>query len=131
MPMSYRVDPERRIVLTRAWGVLTDQDVLSHKASLLSDPAVQPGMVQLSDVRDIERLDVTPAGVRAMVRHDSVNAGRLPGHRLALVANADLVFGMARMYQQTGGHDDRGVGVFRTMEEAEAWLFEPRPTEAE
>jgi hypothetical protein len=129
--MSYRIDSDRRVVLTKAWGVLTDQDILNHKARLLSDPAIEPGTVQLSDVRGVERLEVTPAGIRAMVRHDTANAGRLPGHRLALVANADLVFGMARMYQQTGSHDDGGVGVFRTMEEAETWLFEPKAIETE
>jgi hypothetical protein len=122
MPMSYRIEPDRALVLTEAWGVLTDQDILTHKAKLLSDPAFNPAMAQISDVRRIERLDVTTAGVRAMVGHDAANADRRLGHRMALVVPSDSAFGMARMYQQLGGHEDGSVGVFRTMEEARAWL---------
>jgi hypothetical protein len=38
------------------------------------------------------------------------------------VASEDVVFGMARMYQMTTVESDSRVGVFRTIEEARAWL---------
>jgi hypothetical protein len=121
MPMSYRIDPEQALVLTEAWGVLTDQDILAHKTKLLNDPAFGPHLAQLSDIRQIERLEVTTAGVRAMVEHDAAHTDRREGHRMAFVVSGDSVFGMARMYQLTGNQESN-VGVFRTMEEARAWL---------
>jgi len=122
MPISYRIDPDRALVLAEAWGVLTDHDILAHKTNLANDPTFAPTMAQLTDVRRIERLDVTAAGVRAMVAHDAAHAERRAGHRLALVVPSDSAFGMARMYQLMGGQDEGGVGVFRTMEEAREWL---------
>lgn len=119
--MSYQIDVDRRLVMTKAWGILTDGDILAHKEGLLNDPAFGPGMSELSDVRAIERLDVTTAGVRAMVNHDTANATRQSGHRLAVVVASDPVFGMARMYQLMGDQEHK-VGVFRTIDEARAWL---------
>lgn len=122
VPIAYRIDPERQLVLTRAWGVLTDRDILGHKENLVRDAAFDPQMRQLSDIRAIERLDVTVAGVRAMVAHDAANAQRRTGHRMAFVVATDEVYGMARMYDLMGDSQQNDVAVFRTLEEAEAWL---------
>ena len=122
MPLTYRIDAARRLVLTHATGVLTDADLLAHKERLVHDPAFDPGMSQLSDIRNIERLDVTAAGVQAMVDHDNSNAPRRHGHRMALVVPADEAFGMARMYQLMHHNEEENIGVFRTISEAEAWL---------
>ena len=122
MPISYRIDPSRQLILTHAWGILTDADLLAHKERLLLDPAFDAGMPELSDVRGIQRLDVTAAGVRAMIDHDMGHSAQRAGHRLALVLPTDAAFGMARMYQLMGKQEEDSVGVFRTIEEAEAWL---------
>lgn len=110
------------MVFTEATGVLTDGDILGHKSRLLADPAFDPSMPQISDIRGIERLDVTSAGVRAMVDHDTINAARRRGHRMALIVPQTAVFGMARMYELMGQGADDSVGVFRTAEEAYLWL---------
>ena len=119
MPITYRIDRDAWLVRTFAHGVLTDADVLAHKDELAADPAFEPGMNQLSDVRGIERLDVTTNGIRQFVAHDARHAERFAGHRMAIVANEDVVFGMARMYQTMS---DVNVGVFRSIEEALAFL---------
>ncbi len=122
MPISYHIDVERRLVLTRASGTLTDADVLALKTRLTQDPDFVPGMRELSDCRGIERLDVTPAGVRAMVQQDQRQGADGP-HRLALVLSKDVAFGMARMYQSLAGSNEQDhVGVFRDIDEAKAWL---------
>jgi len=121
MPILYTVDTEAGVILTTASGRLTDEDVLGHKKTLLDDPRVAAGMSEISDVREVTELAVTPVGVRSFVSFDRASAPALPGHRLAIVASQDFVFGMARMYQMTGSEDDR-VGVFRCPDEAKAWL---------
>lgn len=122
MPISYRIDQARHLVLTTATGILADNDVLDLKRRLVADPAFRPDMRQLSDVRGITALQVTAAGVRGMVALDSANASRLEGHRLAIVTGEDVVFGMARMYQSMTEQNLPGVGVFRDYDAAAAWL---------
>jgi hypothetical protein len=121
MPITYRVDAGEALVLTTATGTLTDQDILAHKKALLEDPSVVPGMAELSDVRAMTDLSVTPDGVRMFTSFDRANAPATD--RLAIVASQDFTFGTARMYQMGGAEDN--VGVFRTVEEARDWLGLP------
>jgi hypothetical protein len=120
MPISYKIDLDRRLVYTRSWGVLTDADILAHKEQLALDPKFCPTMGQLSDVREIERLAVTTEGVKAMVAHDQAHADRRSGHRVAFVVSTDEAFGMARMYSQRSNPDL--VSVFRSLTDAVEWL---------
>src|SRR5262245_19222279 len=100
MPVSYTIDKSRQIVFTRSWGVVTDSEILAHKERLARDPDFVATMGQLSDGRDVERMDVTTEGVRAMVEHDRKHPDKRRGHRLAFVVGSDEAFGMARMYSQ-------------------------------
>lgn len=122
MPIDYQIDSEHQLIRTRAWGVLSDADILSLKTRLINDPAFDPAMPELSDVSAIERLEVTAAGVKAMVAHDAAHSDRRSGFRIALVVPADEAFGMARMYQLMGDGNAHKVGVFRTLADAEEWL---------
>jgi hypothetical protein len=122
MPISYRIDEPRGLILTTASGVLTDSDILQLKASLLADPRWKPGMRELSDVRMIDRLEVTAAGVAQMMLRDAADAAALASYRLAIVVAHDLAYGMARMYQMLTEQSVPNVRVFRDMEEAKSWL---------
>ena len=125
MPISYSIDLNRRMVLTRSWGVLTDAEILAHKEQLALDPKFCPTMGQLSDVREIERLEVTTEGVKAMIAHDQAHADRRVGHRVAFVVSSDEAFGMARMYSQRSGSEL--VTVFRSLTDAVDWLEATQP----
>ena len=122
MPISYRIDLERNLALTTASGTLTDDDVLQLKARLLRDPDFKPGMKELSDIRSIDRLDVTPAGVRAVVQQDKRDRAHVASHKLALVLATEVAFGLVRMYQILTQSTMENVGVFRNIDEANAWL---------
>ncbi len=122
MPISYRIDRKRRLVLTTAIGTLTDEELVSHKRALIADPEFGPGMRELSDVRAIEGLTVTPDGVRKMAALDREHTERLGDYWLAIVAPADATFGTARMYQMLTESNLEHIGVFRGLEEARVWL---------
>ncbi len=122
MPITYEIDREQNLIVTTASGTLTDDDVLGLKARLVQDKHFKPGMRELSDIRNIDRLDVTPAGVRAMVKQDRDDAVIVSSHRLAIVLSDDVAFGMARMYQMLTESTMDDVGVFRDIEEAKSWL---------
>ena len=122
MAITYAIDSALGVVFTKATGVLTDDDLVGHKQNLLRDPGFKPGMVELSDVRGVERLEVTPEGIRGFVTQDKADADRLRGFKLAIVASQDVVFGMARMYQMLTAENPLNVNVFRDMEKARVWL---------
>ena len=79
-------------------------------------------MKELSDIRPVSQLDVTPAGIGRFVQFDQQHADALDGHLLALLVPSDLVFGMGRMYEQRGADVSPSVRVFRDEAEARAWL---------
>jgi hypothetical protein len=122
MPISYWIDSNVGIVFTTATGVLTDEELLAHKRKLTADPGFKRGMVEVSDVREVTQLDVTPEGVRSFVHQDQLDAERLRDYKLAIVVSRDVVFGMARMYQTLTEENVPNVGVFRNLEEAKVWL---------
>lgn len=123
MPISYSISAPDNLVATKAEGTLTDADIIDHKERLSVDPDFAPGMLELSDVRDVTSLEVTPEGIRRFTAFDKGNSESDRGHRLAIVASEDFIFGMARMYQmQAPEGDQAGVSVFRSIEEARSWL---------
>jgi len=122
MAITYEIDEERSIVMTTVTGRLTDAELMAHKEALLADPRFSAGMKELSDIRGIEDLDVTPQGIMAAASFDSQNNAELATHRLGLLVPTDLVFGMARMYEMRTEGNTGGVKVFRNEEEAMLWL---------
>lgn len=122
MPIDYRIDSARGIVFTTATGILTNEELLAHKQRLLTDPAFHGHLVELSDVRSVERLDVTPEGIGQFVQQDARDTRKLERYKLAIVATEAVVFGMARMYQTRTSKHLPNVGIFRSMDEAATWL---------
>lgn len=122
MPISYRIDLEHYLILTTASGTLTDDDIVQHKARLVRDPDFKPGMKELSDIRGVDQLDVTPAGIMEMVNQDAKDSTTVGSHQLALVVSKEVAFGMARMYQSMTKPNIETVGVFRDIDEARVWL---------
>ena len=120
MPISYRIDAERSLVVTTAQGVLTDGDILTMKRQLSADPGFKEGMRELSDVRSITDLQVTPAGVQKMAGLDSIATP--DDYKLAIVVGENVVFGMARMYQSLTERNLPHIQVFRDYDAAVSWL---------
>jgi hypothetical protein len=118
MPASYRIDVARRLVLSRAWGVFTVQDLFEHYTTLAADPAFDPGFSQLVDLRDVEEVGMTRSDIR---RHA---LERLFGSssRRALVVSSDAHYELARVYGAFAEYASQKVHVFRDMHDAAHWL---------
>jgi hypothetical protein len=120
--MTYHIDPRYNLVRTHALGVLTDEDIVGHKKRLAADPRFTPGMYELSDVRGVTDLRVTPEGIQALVEVDGSQSSKLQDYKLAIVAGQDLVFGLARTYGILAQRHVPNIGVFRDDREAAEWL---------
>lgn len=118
MPSSYEIDVPRRLVITRIWGVATDEDVLGHNRRLRADPLFDPSFRQLADMSDITQTLVSTDTI------NQVSRGTLftPGTQRAFVSSQDLVFGLLRKYELQADNWGQTVRVFRSRKEAEDWL---------
>ena len=125
MPLEHRIDHRLRLVLTRAVGTLTDDEVFAYQHDVWSRPEVA-GYDELIDMSAVEHVAV-PSPDR-IVRLASVSAGMdvgMPPTRLAIIAPRDFEFGLGRMYgahREMDSRNTKRVGVFRSRAEAQAWL---------
>lgn len=125
MPISYRIDTERNLVLAKGDGIINDADLLEFRRQLVSDPAFHPNMRELTDFRDVEKHEHNLEGLNKFLEQEKKYADRLGrDYRIAIVTSSDLHFGFSRMY--IAGVSDMlpEVQVFRDIDEAETWLFE-------
>src|SRR5262245_30949529 len=133
MPLDYRIHHQLRLVLTRAVGVLTDDQIFAYQDEVWSRPDVA-GYDELVDMSDVEHVAVP--SIDRVVQLAAASAGmdpKTPVTRFASVAPRDFEFGLGRLYGARRELDGRGtkrVGVFRSRAEALEWLgLEKAPDE--
>ena len=123
MPASFTLDRPRRLVYSRAWGALREQDLLQHADSvrtLFDNGTLDGTWSQLADFSDVTSFDeVSSNGIRKLAER---NPWPRTTRRVVLAPSA-LAFGLGRMYQLMlgAGESDR-LQVVRTEAEALALL---------
>ena len=125
MPTVHRIDHANRIVLVRAYGVLTDEDVFTFQHTVWSQPEVA-GYNELGDMTYVT--DIAIPSIHR-VRDLAMTAAEMDPSdadaKFAIVAPEDIGFGLGRMFQayrEMEKSSRKEVGVFRTLDEAFAWL---------
>jgi len=120
MAITYTLDRPRRRMYTRAEGMLTLAEIEAHLEVEETDRAL--GYAELFDARGTT-LSLNADDVRRLVeRARKLHAAGVVVGPTAIVANSDVVFGMARMYAILSGFVHAPVEVFREVEPALAWL---------
>jgi len=109
-------------------GVVTGAEILASAAQDHKDAErARSFRYGLADFSSATQLDVTAAQMRAIADENARLAGLVPRAVVAVVAPADHIYGVARMWEF---HTD-GVGwetwVFRDRATAVAWLRERCP----
>jgi hypothetical protein len=127
MPITYTLDRERRRMSTRATGRLTFAELSAHLDEEEQDRAI--GYAELFDARGAST-DLQGDEVRRLVDRAQaiLSRGGVVG-ATAVVADNDVVFGMARMYAMMAEFARAPVEVFRDLEPALAWLERHPPPE--
>lgn len=123
MPISYRIDPERNLVLVEGSGVITDDDLIEFLSKRMNDPLFRPDMKELADLRDVQRDELTTDSFQQFFDRQKKYTAELTDHRVAIVTTSDLHFGFTRIFISMMGEYSGNMQVFRDMEKAEAWLF--------
>ena len=128
MPISYRIDRDARRVIATASGILSDEDVFGYQRDAWSraDVAGFDEIVDMTGVNNVELPVPSSDRMRALAAESADMDAPQPS-RFAIVAPGDLAYGLGRMYavyRETNGGSTKTVRVFRTMDEAVAWLDE-------
>jgi hypothetical protein len=117
---SYKIDKERKLVLSSGTGVLTKEDILGHMDRLSKDPDFDPNFSQVSDFTQITVLEIGPEDVRQLAQRNVFS----PRSRRAFIVKDDLQFGLARMFEiHRDLSGETGIRVFRTFDEAMDWIL--------
>jgi hypothetical protein len=120
MPAYFKIDNERRLVMSTIAGVFTLADGLAHQEKLLKHPDFDPGFSQLLDCTHVARVELTPEDVRRLAQTSIFS----PDARRAILVESDLAFGLARMFvifRESFG--EKGIRVFRNLDEALYWVL--------
>ena len=118
MPVDYRIVPELKLVVTRAAGVVSEEELNAHYARMLADPAFDPSYRQIADARSVT--DASAIG-GDMPRRTAAR-GFAPGARRALIAPAGHLYGLARQHTTLAGLHGATTEAFNSVADAEAWL---------
>jgi hypothetical protein len=121
MPLGFRIDHNRRLVIARGYGILTHQQIFRYQHEVWSNPDVD-GYNELLDFTGVAKIDL-PSGEKiqqlAELAADMDNP--FTPSKFAIVAPADEAFGVSRMYQtyrSLMAEGTKTVGVFRSLKEA-------------
>ncbi len=125
MPHSFRIDPEHGVVLFRAEGSFSSEELLGCLQEVVAHPQFRRTFNHLVDLRDVSDFAATPADLRERVEMNHALEPQLDASRIALVATRDAVFGMCRMYEQLMTDAAPTARTFREMREATEWLDLP------
>jgi hypothetical protein len=121
MPITFRYDPELRIVFTTAEGLVSFRDIQDHIDRESEQNAL--GYRELVDATTAST-DITSEQIRLLVRNLYTKMREGPFGPTALVTEDEALFGMARMFgilsELEGGPI---VGVFRAFDEALNWFL--------
>ena len=123
MPYTYIVDPDLRLVLTTGSGLVSDEDSQQLSTMQRLDSRIHATMRELLDLRQVERLSITPDLLRSRARTDKHYAHEY-ANTLAIVVGSEVAFGFGRMYELLTDEHFR-VRVFRDYPEACQWLGIP------
>jgi hypothetical protein len=126
MPLAVHVDDERRVILVRGEGIVTDRDLLEYVQEYLSDPELRR-YHELFDLREADLQDLTYGGLSSVASAAAATDSGEDPVKIAILVSQVLGLGLSRMYQTLrevkGGQ--RLTRVFQDRLECMEWLELP------
>jgi hypothetical protein len=120
MPALYKIDKERRLVMTTGAGILTMAESLAHQNKLANDSDFDPSFSQLMDFTQVTQIELSTNDIRRLAQRSIFS----PQSRRAFIVPSATAYGLARMFEilrEAAG--EHGIGVFRSLEEALDWIL--------
>lgn len=119
MPEKYHIDREQRHIWSQCWGVLSDEDLLSHQARLKADPDFDPSYSQMVDTTEVTEVTLTAK----VVQQAAQNSIFAPESKRVFLVVKNIIFGLGRMFQlYVNVRGQNNIQVHRDRAKALAWL---------
>ena len=119
MPVTYKIDRKRKLVLSTALGLLTFHDASEYLGRLESDAHFSAGHGHLWDFAEVREVAFKDDEIAGLAGRPAFSASA----RHAFVAPSDLAYGLARRFEsylELAGVTR--VETFRDRDEALRWL---------
>lgn len=121
MPVTYRIDPAKKLIRTTCVGNVSPKEVADHFRELERDPNRPDRLNVLLDLCEATSLPETQ-DLREVSQQVNELQRSLRFDACAIVACNDALFGMMRMFEVLAREYFGATHVFRSVAEAEAWL---------
>src|SRR5437868_7452938 len=128
MPIDHRIDPSAKTIHATAKGILTIHEILKYVADRSEANALT--FAELFDARDVT-LDLSITDLQRIAKEMREAVGTQTPGPTAVVTNSGFVYGLARTYAALTKKDNPAFAVFSDIEEAQQWLQQYRPSNAE
>lgn len=122
MPIDYRFDAARSLLIVIARGAVGDEVMMEFARKIAEDTSVPSDCQKYIDLCGLEESTVSPAVIRRAAELLSSSGAPAGPGRTAMVAGRDFAYGLARMYQSYRSLDPERFRVFRDAREALDWL---------
>ena len=126
MPVVFELDRETRVVHSRAWGAVTEPELMRHVTGIrarFDDGILDATWVQLLDFSDVTSVaDLSTADIRHLA---SVNPWPSTALRVFIMLSPE-VYGLGRMYQSMVGAASDRIHIVRSFPAALTLLASQR-----
>ena len=122
MPIRYETLLNDQILHCRFWGIMDDDLLMEYYDEMLNKGYLGKFRKELVDSREVTQMLVTKEGEMRLEARAQKIQDQLRGHRLAMVAATDIIYGMFRMWEMRREYLDYEVKVFRDFDEGLHWL---------
>lgn len=120
--IQYEFDPIRSVADITISGNLEDKEAISWFKSLFEQLSGATQVSGIVDTRRLVNLNVKSETVREITRLAEANDHLFEGSRWAVVADKEVVFGMARMYATIRDGAPYEIRVSREIDAARDWF---------
>ena len=118
MPIEYRFDHSRKLIIVTAAGSLSADDLLNHQIQVHNDPSHDPTYSQLNDMRTADLTSIDADCVEVL----SQRAIPKVGTKIAFVVRNEIAKELARMFESLRDGTGEEFRVFRDLDAAFTWL---------
>lgn len=108
----------RRVVLSRGWGTVNDEDLLVGRRRLLDDAAFDPSFDRVWDLSGVAIMHLSDEVMHRFAANSLSN----PNVHRAIVCVAPQVVQRARDFVSACQEVHQPVALFPTLAQATAWL---------
>lgn len=115
MPVILKINPQKRVVHSTFFGIMTDQEVLAHSQTIATHPDFRADFDEIVDLTMVTDPQVTSSGLRELAQRESIF---LKSSKHVIVAPKDLSFEKAAEFKKFALTSRPGLMVVRSAAEA-------------